>query len=231
MAGFDRAAALGADLIELDVRLTNDGALAIIHDSTIDRTTNGSGRVADLTWNEMRALDAGIRFGEAFAGQRVPSLREVLDWARGRVYLAVEVKVPAPVPPDVLARIAEVIRDAGMADQVTMHDIPQPDISAVRRVDPAIQIMCDWGSTIRGDLPETVRRSSEIGAAAVIWDWQDVKDELVAQAHAAGLSVYAAGCPTTTEAVREARIRGIDILEADNVEDMAAAIAATMSMY
>jgi glycerophosphoryl diester phosphodiesterase len=229
MASFERAAELGADLIELDVRLTSDGALAIIHDSTVDRTTNGSGRVADLTWAEIQALDAGIRFSEAFAGQRVPSLQQVLEWARGRVYLAVEVKVPAPVPPDVLARIAEVIRDGGMADQVTMHDIPQPDITAVRQVDPAIQVMCDWGSTIRNDLPETIRRSSEIGGAAVIWDWHDVTAELVAQAHAAGLAVYAADCPTTAEAVREARTRGIDILEADNVEEMAAAITAGMS--
>ena len=75
--------------------------------------------------------------------------------------------------------------------------------------------MCDWGSTIRNDLPETIRRSSEIGGAAVIWDWHDVTAELVAQAHAAGLAVYAADCPTTAEAVREARTRGIDILEAD----------------
>ncbi len=231
MAGFDLAAGQGADLIELDVRLTSDGALAIIHDSTVDRTTNGSGRVADLTWDELQALDAGIRFSEAFAGQRVPSLQEVLDWARGRVYLAVEVKVPAPVPPEVLTRIAEVIRDAGMADQVTMHHIPQPDITAVRQVDPAIQVICDWGATIRDDLAETIRRTSAIGGAAVIWDWPGVTADLVAQAHAAGLAVYAAGCPTTAEAVGDARTKGIDILEADNIEEMAAAIAATNPMH
>ncbi len=225
MAGFELAARLGADLIELDVRLSSDGALVIIHDATVDRTTNGSGRVAELTWAELQALDAGIRFGEAFAGQCVPSLQEVLDWARGLVYLAVEIKVPAPVAPDVLVRIAEVIRDAGMADQVTMHHIPQPDISVVREVDPAIQVICDWAATIR-DLPETIRRSQAIGASGVIWDKNEATAGLVAQAHAAGLAVYAFDCPPTAEAVRDACTRGLDILEADNVEEMAAAIAA-----
>src|SRR5579864_6060164 len=62
MAGFALAAQMGADLIELDVRLTGDGALAIMHDATVDRTTDGTGRIADLTWDEVQTLDAGIRF-------------------------------------------------------------------------------------------------------------------------------------------------------------------------
>jgi glycerophosphoryl diester phosphodiesterase len=225
LAGFALAAEMGADLIELDVRLTRDGALAVIHDATVDRTTHGTGRIADLTWDEIQSLDAGIRFGEAFAGQRVPALGEVLDWARGRVYLAVEVKEPAPLPPGVVERIGTVIRDAGMADQVTMHHIQQPDISAVLQVDQSIQILCDWSASLR-DLRETIRRSRALGAAGVIWDWQQASADLVAKAHAAGLAVYAFDCPPTAAAVGVARERGIDILEADDVGAMAAAIAA-----
>jgi glycerophosphoryl diester phosphodiesterase len=223
LAGFARATELGAELLELDVRLTRDGALAIIHDENVDRTTNGTGRVADLSWDEIRALDAGIRFGAAFSGERVPSLGEVLDWARGRAYLAVEVKEPAPLHPGVLERIAATIVEAGMADQVTMHHCEQPDISVVHRVDPSIQIMCDWSALVR-DLQETIRRTRALGGAGVIWDWRGATAALVAEAHAAGLAVYAYDCPPT--AVREARARGIDILEADDVEAMAAAIAA-----
>lgn len=225
LAGFARAAELGADLIELDVRLTRDGALAIIHDATVDRTTNGTGRVADLSWQEMRALDAGIRHGEAFQGERVPSLDEVLAWARGRVYLAVEVKEPVPLQAGALERIAAAIVEGRMADQVTMHHIQQPDISAVHSVDPAIQVVCDWSASVR-DLPETIRRTQALGGAGVIWDWNEATAALVGEAHAAGLAVYAYDCPATAAAVREARARGIDILEADDVAAMAAAIAA-----
>jgi glycerophosphoryl diester phosphodiesterase len=226
MAGFALAAESGADLIELDVRLTRDGVLAVVHDATVDRTTTGTGRIADLPWAEVQQLDAGVRFSAAFAGQRVPRLEQVLDWARGVVYLAVEVKEPVPLPPGALEQIATAIREAGMADQVTMHHIGQPDITAVRRVDPAIQVLCDWAASLR-DPRETIERTLAIGGAGVIWSWPDATAEHVAAARAAGLAVYASDCSPTPEGVREARARGIDILEADDVAEMAAAIRAT----
>jgi glycerophosphoryl diester phosphodiesterase len=228
IASFDLALEKGAGIIELDVQLTRDGGMAIIHDHTVDRTTDGTGRVADLSWDELQVLDAGIRFGEAFRGQRVPSLLQVLEWARGRVYLAVEVKEPYPVSPDVLKRIASVIKDAGMADQVTMHHIPQPDISIVHNVDPAIKVVCDWVVTIR-DAKETIVRTQAIGGAGVIWDIKDSTVDNVAAAHAAGLAVYAYDCPTTVEAARAARECGVDIIEADDVEAMANAAAAGLT--
>ncbi|MDB5076403.1 MAG: glycerophosphodiester phosphodiesterase [Chloroflexi bacterium] len=228
LAGFELAAQMGADLIELDVRLTRDGVLAVIHDATVDRTTNGTGRVSELSWDELQALDAGIRFGEAFAGQRIPSLPEVLDWAHGVVYLAVEIKEPAPLQPGVAERIAAAIRDAGMADQVTMHHIQQPDITVVRQVDSNIHVLCDWAAYL-SDPRETIQRSLAIGASGVIWDWRYSTAELIAEAHAAGLAVYAADCPPTAEGVREARLRGVDILEADDVKAMAEAISASAS--
>lgn len=225
MAGYALAAAQGADLIELDVRLTRDGVQAVIHDGTVDRTTNGTGRVADLSWDELQALDAGSRFNETFAGQRIPRLEDVLHWARGRVYLAVEVKEPVPMQAGALERIAATIKAAGMADQVTMHHIGQPDISAVHLVDPAIQILCDWSAS-HIDLGETIRRTHAIGGAGVIWDWR-AAPELMDEAHRLGLAVYAFDCPTTESAVREARARGIDILEADDVRAMAEAVTAS----
>jgi glycerophosphoryl diester phosphodiesterase len=84
MASFERALELGADWIELDVHLTRDGELAVMHDETLDRTTNGTGLVKDRSMAELRQLDAGAWFGSEYAGQRVPSLDEVLDCARAR---------------------------------------------------------------------------------------------------------------------------------------------------
>jgi glycerophosphoryl diester phosphodiesterase len=69
---------LGADMVELDVRLTADGHPVVLHDATLDRTTNGTGPVAERTLAEIQALDAGARFGPAFAGERVPTLTEAL---------------------------------------------------------------------------------------------------------------------------------------------------------
>src|SRR5579859_2813159 len=84
MASFERGLELGADWVELDVHLTRDGALAVIHDESVDRTTNGHGLVKDHSLAELKRLDAGAWFGPAFAGARVPILDEVLDFARAR---------------------------------------------------------------------------------------------------------------------------------------------------
>ena len=79
VSGFMEAVRLGAGQIEFDVQQTGDGHLVIMHDATVDRTTNGEGRVAELTFDEIRQLDAGIKKGERFAGTKVPTFEEALD--------------------------------------------------------------------------------------------------------------------------------------------------------
>ena len=77
LRSFDRALAVGVAAVELDVQLTKDGRLAVIHDETLDRTTNGKGRVKDFTLAELQRLDAG-------RGEPVPSLEEVFDLVQGQ---------------------------------------------------------------------------------------------------------------------------------------------------
>src|SRR5215471_12590471 len=84
LASFERGLELGADWIELDVHLSRDGQLIVIHDETLDRTTSGHGLVRDHTLAELKRLDAGAWFGAEYAGQRIPTLDEVLDWAHRR---------------------------------------------------------------------------------------------------------------------------------------------------
>ena len=89
---FQEAIRVGADFIEVDVQTTKDGKLVLSHDGTVDRCTNGKGRVADMTFDEVEALDAGIKRGPQFAGTRVPTFDEVLDLARGKIGIYVDVK-------------------------------------------------------------------------------------------------------------------------------------------
>lgn len=96
LPAFELARAQGADAIELDVRLTADGHFVVIHDATVDRTTNGRGEVGSLTLAEIKALDAGSWFDPAFAGTQVPTLVEVLEWAAAVVDLCLELKTPFP---------------------------------------------------------------------------------------------------------------------------------------
>src|SRR5882724_9731275 len=79
MPAFQEAVRVGADYFEVDVRTTSDGKLVLMHDGTADRTTSGKGDIAKMTFDEVRALDAGAKFGKEFADTRVPTFDEVLD--------------------------------------------------------------------------------------------------------------------------------------------------------
>jgi glycerophosphoryl diester phosphodiesterase len=93
MAAFELAAARGADAIELDVQLSSDGIPAVIHDRYLDRTTSGSGAVRSHTWAQLRRLDAGSWYDQRYRGQRIPSLGDVVEWARQtEIPLLVELK-------------------------------------------------------------------------------------------------------------------------------------------
>lgn len=92
MASFRRAKELGADAVECDVHLSSDGHLMVIHDSTLDRTTNGRGPVSALPMAELKALDAGSWYGPAFSGEPLPTLEELLEWSATGLPVVIEVK-------------------------------------------------------------------------------------------------------------------------------------------
>ncbi|MEU8658938.1 glycerophosphodiester phosphodiesterase [Actinoplanes philippinensis] len=110
LPAFAAAVRAGATVVEFDVRATRDGVPVVIHDRTVNRTTDGRGRVWDLTYDEVAALDAGSWFGAGFSGLRVPTLAETLDLlAPAPVELLVEIKPPATLDEvkSVLAALAE----------------------------------------------------------------------------------------------------------------------------
>jgi glycerophosphoryl diester phosphodiesterase len=92
LAAFGRAFELGADGIELDVMLSRDRVPVVIHDPRVERTTDGSGNVRDLSWDELQRLDAGSWFGPTFRGTRIPRLEAVLEESRGRGWVNIELK-------------------------------------------------------------------------------------------------------------------------------------------
>ncbi|WP_059104056.1 glycerophosphodiester phosphodiesterase [Shouchella shacheensis] len=98
IAAFDKAVDMNADYFEVDVQMTKDGQLVLIHDTTVDRTTDRTGSVSDFTLEEIRQLDAGSWFGEAFAGEKIPTLEETLDRYRGKIGVLIELKNPELYP-------------------------------------------------------------------------------------------------------------------------------------
>ncbi len=94
LAAFDLAVEMKADYIEFDLQMSKDGELVVIHDDSIDRTTDGSGRIGDLTYEEILQFDAGSWFHLQFSGQKVPSLTQVLERYAGEIGLLIELKEP-----------------------------------------------------------------------------------------------------------------------------------------
>jgi glycerophosphoryl diester phosphodiesterase len=92
LVGVRRAIEAGAHAAEVDVRTTRDGALVCLHDPDVDRTTDGKGKVADLTLAEVKRLDAGVKFDAKFGGERVPTLREVLEVGKGKIGVMIDLK-------------------------------------------------------------------------------------------------------------------------------------------
>lgn len=108
MAAFEKAFEMGADMLELDVQLSKDGQVVVIHDSTVERTTNGQGKVGDLTLEELQKLDAGSWYHTEFKGEIIPTLAEVLEHYGGRIGLLIEIKSPSHHP-GIEKKIAECI--------------------------------------------------------------------------------------------------------------------------
>lgn len=140
MAAFELAYKLGADGIELDVMLSKDEELVVIHDDTVDRTTNGSGRVSDFPMRILRDLDAGSVFSEAFRGEKLPSLAEVYEHLGGKLLINVELKNYASPFDDLTLKVIKLTQDFNLVDSVLLSSFNPLNLRKARRELPAMKL-------------------------------------------------------------------------------------------
>lgn len=139
LTAFRAAIGLGVDAIEIDLRVTADGHLVVMHDDTVDRTTNGHGRVADLSLAEIKALDAGSHAGAEFGAERIPTYREVLETVQGhRVRLLLDIK---DCPPAAKEAIVESTDRFDASHQVILGPRSVTDLHEFRRLDPRLRTL------------------------------------------------------------------------------------------
>ena len=173
--GFRHAIALGVDYVECDVHLSRDHELLVMHDRTVDRTTNGQGAVRDLTAARIRSLDAG-------EGEQVPTLDEVLETVRNEVHLLIELKGIGTERAAVAA-----VRAHGMVDDVTFASFSLERLAVVRALGADYRV--------RAILPEPTEfelaRAVELKAVGIDVRYTNVSLRVVEDAHALGLEVLA----------------------------------------
>lgn len=137
LAAFRLALEDGADGIELDAHLTRDGAVVVMHDENVARTTNGHGRLSQLTLQEVRRLDAGIRFGEQFKGEHVPTLADVFEALGDRPVYDLELKNLASPANGLERKVAELVRRYGLEKRILVTSFNPLSVRAFRREMPA----------------------------------------------------------------------------------------------
>ncbi|WLQ46580.1 glycerophosphodiester phosphodiesterase family protein [Streptomyces poriferorum] len=191
LRSFIHAEQAGMDLIELDLHLSKDGALAVMHDAEVDRTTDGKGPIADKTLSELRELDAG-------QGERVPVFEEVLDAVRSP--LQAEIK-------DVAAArtLAEVMRRRDLVDRVEVISFHDEAIAEITQLVPGVRtalVASRWGNDV-------VDRAKAVGATRLVLNVRRITLELVERAHSEGLTVVG-WVVNTQDHLRLARGLGLD---------------------
>jgi glycerophosphoryl diester phosphodiesterase len=191
LAAFASALEIGAAFVEFDVHLTRDGEVVVIHDPTLGRTTNGRGAVRKLTLAEIRRFSAGYptRFGETYAGERVPTLGEVLGLLRDRAQAMIEIK-PEAVTDDaeggVEAHVVEEVRKARMEKEVALISFERRALLRCRTLAPEIL----RGHLFdRGKAGDMLAGAREVGSELIMPEKRLLSDEVRDRAREAGVKV------------------------------------------
>lgn len=219
LAAFRRAVELGAPFIETDLHLSRDARFVVIHDSALQRTTNGRGLVRDFTLAELRKLDAGSWFDPKFTGEPIPTLEEVLAFGReADVGLYLEVKYETGLGMDYA--LVGALRDAQESARVVVLSFDPAVLQGVRRQDATLMT----GLLFDERLPDPVALAQSVAARQLVPRKDLVTSELVDRAHRADLQVatWTVNEPAQMRAVIAA---GVDGVMTDYPDRLAAVVA------
>jgi glycerophosphoryl diester phosphodiesterase len=217
-AAFEQAIKDGGEYTETDIRATSDGALVLVHDAALDRTTDGAGPVSAITLEELRKLDAGSWFGEAFRGERIPELPEFLAWIEARAPFGAAIEVKAT---GVGGAVAAMAWASPARDRLCIYAFDAEEIRAAKATAP--DLPCVLLLHLTDDPNEVVARIEACGAdgADVPWQWNAVG--LLAEMRQQGYLI-GGGSDESGAAARELVEQGVDIIDTDHPAALLAAV-------
>ena len=186
LRSIQKAIDLGVDQIEIDLHLTRDRHLVVIHDASVDRTTEGHGAVADFTLAEIKQLDAGV-------GERIPTLQEVIDLVRGKATLQIEIKGPGTTEP-----VVRTVAQNGIESEVILTSFVHDRLREAHRLNPNIALGALWSQAPSNACEQAI----EIGAEALHIQHQYIDADLVQNVHEHGLQIRAWNPDTIEEMER-----------------------------
>ena len=203
LAAFRKAVAMGLSFIETDLQLSRDARFVAIHDETVNRTTNGQGAVHDLTLAELRRLDAGSWFGSAFTGERIPTLEEILEFAkRHDVVFYLEIKPGGSWGGE--HALIGALRESGEIARTVVISFDASIVNAVRKAEPTLMT----GLLYDGQIEKPLEKALEIGARQLAVRGDLVTPAMIAEAKRNDLQVV---CWTVNHAAHMRMLRSAGV--------------------
>jgi glycerophosphoryl diester phosphodiesterase len=206
LAAFRRAIAMGATFIETDLQLSRDARFVAIHDATVNRTTNGQGTVHDLTLADLRKLDAGSWFGSEFAGERIPTLEEILEFAKKHdVVFYLELKPGGSWGGE--HALISALRESGEIARTVVISFDPEILISVRNIEPTLMT----GFLFDGKIADPLEKTIEIGARQIAVRGDLVSPRLLKEARARDLQLvcWTVNHPGHMRLLAEAGVDGI----------------------
>ena len=203
LIAFQAALDAGVQMIELDVLLSRDRKPVVIHDATLERTTNGKGAVSDYTLEQLKQLDAGGWFHPRFVGEKLPELSEVLDLADGRVFINIEIKPHAYEPHHPLdaveRQVIELIHRRKITDRVLISSFDLNLLQYIMTIDQALAL----GMISRDPVnTETIEKCEQLHVVSWHPNHQILTPEQVKTMHAHDIRVFPYNADTSEEIAR-----------------------------
>lgn len=223
LASFKEAVAQGADGLECDVHLTQDGQVVVMHDFTLDRTSSGSGAIAAHALDELRGLDAGAWFDPRFAGEPIPTLEDTLRLAHEAprpLVMVIELKAGSRRYPGIEAAVVRLVRAHALAERTVLISFDHHAIHAAKGLAPEIAGgVLYYAQPVSAPMLALAAGADALGPSAEL-----VTPDEVQAAHAAGLRVFAWTATSPASGLRLARL-GVDAMGANAPGEILAALA------
>jgi glycerophosphoryl diester phosphodiesterase len=212
LPAFEEAINTGVDRIELDLRMSSDGKLVVIHDETVDRTTNGSGKVSDFTLNELQKLDAGSWKSPKFAGLKIPALQEVFDTAKGKCFVNIDLKVAEAAAP--MVKLAEKM---DVIDQLVITGKIPECTDEIRKANKSVTMFYEFPDEIIIHQPkQAVQKIREKQLPGSLVSFKAANETFIRESKLHGLSVSVWGALEETD-IKNLIEMGVDSIMTDNL--------------
>jgi glycerophosphoryl diester phosphodiesterase len=214
ITAFEKALVYNPDIIECDVHRTKDGEIILMHDASVNRTTNGSGNISEMTLSELRDLDAGSWFSEDYKGEKIPLLSEALECTKDRCTLMIELKAD-----NIESQVIDIVNSMGMQEQVCLGSFIKDIGIRIKKLSdiPFMQIISYKSELSEQEMIDLMNLLKSQNAKYLSINYQPVTQELIDRTHDSGFGISVWTIDDKDEILRMAGMN-VDVITSNDIK-------------